>query len=611
MAKGVRGRGLLGVGMRRDVGIVRQGGTPAYVDALNEVVIAIMVEKKSCVDNLDAILSVPGIDMVQFGASDFSMSIGKTGQYSHPDVLAAETKTIQTALKKGLHPRVELRDPEPGRPLPRNGRQAFLHRLGRPHPRRLVGHQGRARCASCCAPSRRRRRPSPRRPSKGAARRRQATARARQLRLSVRSRSRPSRPASVPAHAPWRHARGRLCLAEGRQLAGGAARPGACSIPTSGPIWRPRTATPRRSSGRRRRCRRRWSPRCAGASRRTMSGVPSPTGPFAYLWKYREGGQHELIGRTPRDGGERPRSCSTATHWPRRRTTSSSAARAIRRTTASKPGAPTCAARSISPSGCATGRPARTCPTRRADQRRRRVGRRFDVLPLCPQDENHRPLKVYRHRLGTAQADDVLVYEEKDSGWFTRVEESSSGRFAIVATGDQETSERWLIDLVARQTPRRAWSRRARPACATASSIAATSCSSSPTTAMRSTSASPRRRSRRRTAPLAAADPAPARHLHHRHGALRRPSGAAGARERPALDRDPRPADGAEHAIAFDEAAYALDIVDGYEFDTTTPRFVYRRRPRRPRSTTTTWRAASAPCARARRSPPATIRPPT
>ena len=111
MAKGVRGRGLLGVGMRRDVGIVRQGGSPAYVDALNEVVIAIMVEKKSCVDNLDAILSVPGIDMVQFGASDFSMSIGKTGQYGHPDVLAAETKTIQTALKKGLHPRIELRDP--------------------------------------------------------------------------------------------------------------------------------------------------------------------------------------------------------------------------------------------------------------------------------------------------------------------------------------------------------------------------------------------------------------------------------------------------------------------------------------------------------------------
>ncbi|MCA0250657.1 MAG: 2,4-dihydroxyhept-2-ene-1,7-dioic acid aldolase [Proteobacteria bacterium] len=111
MAEGARGRGRLGVGMRRDVGTVRTGGSPAYVDALNEVVIAIMVEKKSCVDDLDAVLSVPGLDMMQFGASDYSMSIGLTGQANHPDVVAAEKKTIETALKKGLHPRVELRDP--------------------------------------------------------------------------------------------------------------------------------------------------------------------------------------------------------------------------------------------------------------------------------------------------------------------------------------------------------------------------------------------------------------------------------------------------------------------------------------------------------------------
>jgi 4-hydroxy-2-oxoheptanedioate aldolase len=111
MAKGARGRGLLGVGMRRDVGTVRQGGQPAYVDALNDIVIAIMVEKKSCVDNLDAILAVPGIDMVQFGASDFSMSIGKPAQYNHPEVLEAEQYVIKAALKKGKNPRVELRDP--------------------------------------------------------------------------------------------------------------------------------------------------------------------------------------------------------------------------------------------------------------------------------------------------------------------------------------------------------------------------------------------------------------------------------------------------------------------------------------------------------------------
>ena len=102
--------GRLGVGMRRDVGTILEGGSPAYVAALDEVVIALMVEKRECVEDLDAILSVKGIDMVQFGGSDYSMSIGLTGQRSHPDVKRAERKTIETALAKGLHPRVELAD---------------------------------------------------------------------------------------------------------------------------------------------------------------------------------------------------------------------------------------------------------------------------------------------------------------------------------------------------------------------------------------------------------------------------------------------------------------------------------------------------------------------
>jgi 4-hydroxy-2-oxoheptanedioate aldolase len=74
------------------------------------VVIAVMIEKRESVEDLDAILSVNGIDMVQFGPSDYSMSLGVTGQRNHPDVLKAERKTIEMALSKGLHPRVELGD---------------------------------------------------------------------------------------------------------------------------------------------------------------------------------------------------------------------------------------------------------------------------------------------------------------------------------------------------------------------------------------------------------------------------------------------------------------------------------------------------------------------
>jgi 2-keto-3-deoxy-L-rhamnonate aldolase RhmA len=103
--------GLHGVGMRRDVGTVREAGSPAYVKALDDVVVVLMIEKRQCVEDLDAVLSVKGIDMVQFGPADYGMSIGLAGQWSHPDVINAERLTIETALRKGVHPRVEIDDP--------------------------------------------------------------------------------------------------------------------------------------------------------------------------------------------------------------------------------------------------------------------------------------------------------------------------------------------------------------------------------------------------------------------------------------------------------------------------------------------------------------------
>ena len=62
------------------------------------------------------------------------------------------------------------------------------------------------------------------------------------------------------------------------------------------------------------------------------------------------------------------------------------------------------------------------------------------------QDENHRPLKTYAHVLGTAQADDVLVHDEKDTGLFTGVGSTNSEKFIMVDIHDHDTSEIWLID---------------------------------------------------------------------------------------------------------------------------------------------------------------------
>jgi 4-hydroxy-2-oxoheptanedioate aldolase len=104
--------GRHGVGMRRDVGFVLEGGTPAFVQALDDAVVALMIEKDPAVENLEALLAVPGVDMVQFGPADYSMSIGLAGQWSHPRVREAERYVIETALKRGIAPRAEISRPE-------------------------------------------------------------------------------------------------------------------------------------------------------------------------------------------------------------------------------------------------------------------------------------------------------------------------------------------------------------------------------------------------------------------------------------------------------------------------------------------------------------------
>jgi 4-hydroxy-2-oxoheptanedioate aldolase len=111
-AESPRSGGLHGVGMRRDVGVVAEPGTPAFVQALDEAVVALMIEKAAAVENLEALLSVPGVDMVQFGPADYAMSIGLAGQWDHPKVKDAEHYVIEMALKKGIAPRAEIARPE-------------------------------------------------------------------------------------------------------------------------------------------------------------------------------------------------------------------------------------------------------------------------------------------------------------------------------------------------------------------------------------------------------------------------------------------------------------------------------------------------------------------
>jgi 2-keto-3-deoxy-L-rhamnonate aldolase RhmA len=109
-------KGYVGAGMRRDVGYVMGPGSVEFVQALEDGVVAVMIEKGSALEALEDILAVDGIDMVQFGPADYCLSVGLTGQWKHPKVVEAQESMIKTAIRMGVRPRVELWDVEDAKP---------------------------------------------------------------------------------------------------------------------------------------------------------------------------------------------------------------------------------------------------------------------------------------------------------------------------------------------------------------------------------------------------------------------------------------------------------------------------------------------------------------
>ncbi|MGN6585725.1 MAG: S9 family peptidase [Rhizobiaceae bacterium] len=56
-------------------------------------------------------------------------------------------------------------------------------------------------------------------------------------------------------------------------------------------------------------------------------------------------------------------------------------------------------------------------------------------------DSNHRPSKIFHHVAGTKQAEDRVVYEEKDPGFFLGVHRGLKGEWVFISSHDHETSE--------------------------------------------------------------------------------------------------------------------------------------------------------------------------
>ncbi|WP_298818618.1 S9 family peptidase [uncultured Roseibium sp.] len=190
-------------------------------------------------------------------------------------------------------------------------------------------------------------------------------------------------------------------------------------------------------------------------------------------------------------------------------------------------------------------------------------------------DDNHRPSKLFRHEIGTDPAKDILVYEEKDSGFFMGVGKTQSGDTIVIDIHDHETSEVWMIPANRPETP---------PVLiAPRDTGVEYSVDDHGDTLYILTNLGNAEDFKIVTAPKAT----PGREfwtdlVPHKPGCLVL-SHCVYKTFMTRLEREDglprivvrRLTDNIEHSIAFDEEAYSLGAGGGYEFDTTTIRFTY------------------------------------
>jgi 2-dehydro-3-deoxyglucarate aldolase/4-hydroxy-2-oxoheptanedioate aldolase len=94
--------GIRGYGPRRASKYGAVSGLDYCLDANKNLLIMAQLEHIDAVTNLDAILAVEGLTGIVLGPMDLAASMGHLCKATHPDVMAAMKKIVQSASKAGL-----------------------------------------------------------------------------------------------------------------------------------------------------------------------------------------------------------------------------------------------------------------------------------------------------------------------------------------------------------------------------------------------------------------------------------------------------------------------------------------------------------------------------
>ena len=80
--------------------------------ANDDIFLAVQIEHIDAVRNIDAILSVPGIDAVFIGPYDLTASMSITAQFEHPDYLAARATILEACRRHAIVPGIHVVQPD-------------------------------------------------------------------------------------------------------------------------------------------------------------------------------------------------------------------------------------------------------------------------------------------------------------------------------------------------------------------------------------------------------------------------------------------------------------------------------------------------------------------
>ncbi|MDO6386504.1 MULTISPECIES: 2-dehydro-3-deoxyglucarate aldolase [unclassified Uliginosibacterium] len=81
----------------------RYGTVPDYQKVVNHnIVVAVQIETRSAVADIEAICAVPGVDVLFIGPSDLAAGYGYLGDPGHPEVQAAIATVVAAGKKHGV-----------------------------------------------------------------------------------------------------------------------------------------------------------------------------------------------------------------------------------------------------------------------------------------------------------------------------------------------------------------------------------------------------------------------------------------------------------------------------------------------------------------------------